>query len=124
MHGHGSLQSHSMATPEKRKYRRFALRYSVHLQFRSAGRDSQLDGVTKNVSMGGLLLESASSIPKRCPVTFTITLVGGQVTRPIELLGEGEVVRVEPQVPGPGFAIALEYARPIELHRLTQASLL
>lgn len=44
----------------------FSLRYRVQLQFRDAGSDSQLDGVTENVSMGGLLLESASLIPKRC----------------------------------------------------------
>jgi PilZ domain len=106
-----------MATLTERKYRRYPLQCNVHLQFRSAGGDSQLDGVTKNVSMGGLLIESDSLIPECGLVTFTMTVAGGQVTRAIELRGEGEVVRVESDARGTGFAIALKCARPIEWHR-------
>ncbi|HYM74919.1 MAG TPA: PilZ domain-containing protein [Candidatus Dormibacteraeota bacterium] len=107
-----------MATLKERKYRRYSFQCGVHLQFRTAGGTSQLDGVTKNVSMGGMLMESASLIPESVPVIFTMTIAGGQVTSTIVLRGEGEVIRVEPVVADRGFAIALKFARPIEWHRV------
>jgi hypothetical protein len=48
-----------------------------------------------------------------------MTLHGGPVTRPIPLMGEGHVVRVEPHGPGAGFAIAIKCKREIELNQFT-----
>ena len=77
---------------------------------------SELQAVTKDVSIGGLLLESASPIPQRCPVDFVMTLHGGSVTRPIQVMGEGEVVRVEPHGLDAGFAIAIKCKRELQLN--------
>jgi len=98
---------------QERKYRRFKLRYPVHGKFCSGKAVSEFDAVSRNVSIGGLLLETASEIPLHSPVSFTMTVQGGKVIRPIRLAGEGEVVRVESSRPDAWFAIALECKRPI-----------
>ena len=102
--------------PEQRKHRLFSVSYPVHVKFHLEDSASELQAVTKDVSIGGLLLETASLIPQHCPVDFIMTLHGGPVTRPIQVIGEGEVVRVEPHGPGAGFAIAIKCKREIQLN--------
>jgi hypothetical protein len=94
--------------PHERKYRRFSLCYPVHVKFHFGDSVSELQAVSKNVSIGGFLLEAASPIPQHCPVSFIMRLHGGPVIRPIQVVGEGEVIRVEPQGPGARFAIAVK----------------
>jgi len=103
-----------MATQEKRKNRRFTLHYRIRVKFRSSGRTSQLEGVTRNVSAGGLLLECPFRIAKHSRVSFTIIARRAHAIRPIEFVGEGKVVRVEAVPPGSLFAIAVMCLRPIE----------
>jgi len=100
----------------ERKHRRFWVNYPVQVKFHLQNAISELQAVTKNVSVGGLLLETASSIPQHCPVDFVMTLQGGSLLHPIRVVGEGEVVRVEAHGPGAGFAIAIKYKRDIELN--------
>ena len=45
-----------------------------------------------------------------------MTLHGGSVTRPIQVMGEGEVVRVEPHGLDAGFAIAIKCKRELQLN--------
>lgn len=97
----------------ERRYRRFSLHYPVHLKVRSGDAQSEIDAVSKNVSIGGLLLEATAQIPENCSVSFVLTVQGGHVTRPIRLTGEGEVVRVEPVLSENRFAIAVKCERPI-----------
>ena len=107
--------SDMMSAPDQhdRKYPRFKLRCPVHGKFYSGNVVSEFDAVSRNVSIGGLLLETASEIPPHSPVSFTMTVQGRGVIRPIRLAGEGEVVRVEPSGPGPWFAIAVACKHPI-----------
>jgi hypothetical protein len=95
----------------ERKHRRFSANFPVVLKYHFEGSVSQIQTVTKNVSVGGLFLESASPIPQRRPLSFIMTLHGGPVIRPIQLVGEGEVVRVESNAPSAGFAIAVKCKR-------------
>ena len=97
----------------ERKYPRFKLRYPVHGKFYSGEAVSEFDAVSRNISIGGLLLETASEIPPHSSVTFTMTMEGGSIVRPIHLAGEGEVVRVELSGPSSCFAIALACKDPI-----------
>ena len=84
--------------PEQRKYRRFSVSYPVHVKFHFEDSVSELQAVTKDVSVGGLLIETASPIPQHCPVDFIMTLHGGPVIRPFQVVGEGDVVRrIEPE---------------------------
>ena len=107
--------------PEQRKYRRFSVSYPVHVKFHFEDSVSELQAVTKDVSVGGLLIETASPIPQHCPVDFIMTLHGGPVI-PIQVVGEGDVVRVEPHGPGAGFAIAIKCKREIQLNLSEVAS--
>jgi PilZ domain len=105
----------------RRSNTRFGLRYSIRLKFISSGRTFRLDAITRNVSIGGLLLESPSRIPKACPVTFTITAERTQMIPPLVFAGKGEVVRIDPDPRGAGYLVALKYARPIRCRRADQA---
>jgi PilZ domain len=97
---------------QERRYRRFKLRYPVHLLFRSGELVSEVDAVSRDVSIGGLLVESPVPIPMRTAVNFIISL-RARTSRPVDLTGEGKVVRVEPSGPQAEFAVALECKKPI-----------
>jgi len=84
----------------ERKYRRFDLRCPVRVKFPSGDAIAQVEAISKNVSIGGLLLECSSMIPPRRPVSFVMTVEGDQLPRPIQLRGDGEVVRIEPRKGG------------------------
>lgn len=99
--------------PQERKYRRFNLKYPVHVKFQSGNVTFELDAMSRNISLGGLLLETNSPIPPHSPVSFVMTLTGGAIVRPVELAGEGEVVRVQPGGLRAGFDIAVECKKPI-----------
>ena len=93
--------------PQERKYRRFPLRYPVHGRFNSSESVFEFEAVSDNVSLGGVLLETALPIPQHCDVSFVLTIPEHRVVGPIQLAGEGEVVRVEPHRSGSGFAVAV-----------------
>jgi hypothetical protein len=99
--------------PQERRFRRFSLRYPVHVTFHAANCVAEFDAVSNNVSIGGLLLETACHIPPHSLVSFVMTVQGGPVVRPIQLTGDGEVVRVEPRKSAAGFAVAVECKRPV-----------
>lgn len=98
---------------QERKYQRFPLRYPVKLQVFSGEIIVDLQGVSRNVSIGGLLLDAVEPVPSGSSVSFTMIVKGVPVTRAIELAGEGNVVRVEADLGGSGFAIAVECSRPM-----------
>ena len=98
---------------QQRRFRRFNLRYPVQVKFHAGSSVTELEAVSNNVSIGGLLLETARHIPPHSLVSFVMTVEGGPVVRPIQLAGEGEVVRVEPSRSAAGFAVAVECKRPV-----------
>jgi hypothetical protein len=73
----------------------------------------ELYAVSRNISLGGLLLETSSMIPRHTPVSFIMTVRSAQGVRPIQFVGEGKVVRVDAQAAEEVFAIAVECKRPI-----------
>jgi hypothetical protein len=107
---------HDVARPpdsQRRKYRRFGLRCAVLVEFSSGSAIREVQTVSKNVSVGGLLLQSPSALPESQPLSFTLTVDGGSMVRPIKFLGEGRVVRVEPHGPSASFTVAVECTHPI-----------
>jgi hypothetical protein len=74
---------------------------------------SEVDAVSRDVSVGGLFLETPLPIAEFSSVSFVLILRGHQFDLPIELAGEGEVVRVEPIGLEAGFGIAVKCRRPI-----------
>ena len=98
---------------QERKYRRLKLRYTVHVEFRPSELVSEVDTVSRNVSAGGLLLEAPLLLRQGSSVSFVMIVRGSQFVHPIELAGEGDVVRVEPGGPEAGFGIAVKCTTPI-----------
>jgi hypothetical protein len=105
-----------MNDSSRRRYRRFPFPYRISVKLRGADHHLGLDGITKNVSATGVLLESSTQIPRLSPVSFTIVAHGGATNHPIEFTGEGMVVRVEPDPGSAGYTIALKCMRPIQFH--------
>jgi hypothetical protein len=98
---------------KERRYRRFQLQFPVCLSFPSDGAVSRVLAVSRNVSLGGMLLRSEDRIPPHTAVSLTMNVWGPGSERSVRLLGEGEVVRVESLGPDAGFAIAIECNQPI-----------
>ena len=96
----------------QRRHRRFSVRYPVLVTF-PAGTPSGIQAVSNNVSIGGVLLETDAPLPHHCDVSFVMSVPEHRVVGPIQIAGEGEVVRVEPHQSGSGFAIAVRCKRPI-----------
>ena len=78
-----------------RSSRRFELEFPVRLKFQVGSTSSEIETVSKNVSIGGLLVRSAVATPEQIPVTFILTVHGKQALRPVHLMGDGRIVRVE-----------------------------
>jgi len=78
-----------------RNHRRFELEFPVRLKFQIGSTSTQIETVSKNVSIGGLLVRSALAVPEQTPVAFVLSVHGKRSVRPVHLMGEGRVVRVE-----------------------------
>jgi PilZ domain len=99
--------------PLERRHRRFLLQYPVRLKVQSADLMVEFEATSRNISIGGLLLETSSMIPQHTAVSFVVTAEGSELSRPIQFVGEGKVVRVDPTAAEDAFAIAVECRRPI-----------
>jgi len=84
----------------------------VQLTFYSGGVRSDIDAVSRNVSVWGLLLETSSVVPRGSEVSFIMTIPSYKATPPIELAGAGNVVRVE-EPSDAGIRVAVECKNPI-----------
>jgi PilZ domain len=95
-----------------RRFRRFRLRYPVHLAFQFGNTISEADAISRNISTGGLLLDCPVLVPEQSSVSFVISLSARKL-RPLKLMGEGTVVRVETGGMDMEFGIAIECKRQI-----------
>lgn len=73
---------------------------------------SSVNTFSRDVSIGGLSLHCPVPIPEHSAVSFVMSL-RGRTLRPIELMGEGEVVRVEHSAAEGEFSIAVACRNPI-----------
>jgi len=78
-----------------RSHRRFELEFPVRLKFQVGSTSSEIETVSKNVSIGGLLVRSVLPVPEDIPINFILSVHGRESLRPVHLLGEGRIVRVE-----------------------------
>jgi PilZ domain len=102
-----------MPASRERKFRRFDLKSPIVVHFPSKGVRAKVEAVTKNISLGGVLLESNELIPEHSPVVFTITIQEGRIRRPIKFVSAGKVVRVERTAKRNQFAIGIACNQPI-----------
>jgi len=111
MEGSKTLQESSSWSG--RAYRRFRLQFPVRLKFRSGSSTREIDAVSKDLSLGGLLVRSALPVPEHTQVSFVLSVHGSQSLRPVHLVGEGEVVRVETTAVDEPFALAIRCNAPV-----------
>lgn len=100
-------------SPQDRKYRRFTLQYPVCIKVQAPDTTIEFEGLSRNISICGVLLETSSAIPKSTHVSFVMTVPASDLGRPIQFVGEGKVVRVDRKGAEGMFAIAVECAQPI-----------
>ena len=77
----------------RRSYHRFELQFPVRIHFQSGTKQLEIEGVSKNISIGGLLVRTTIAIPQHTSVSFVMSLHGNNAVRPVHVIGEGEVVR-------------------------------
>src|SRR5215469_915250 len=105
--------ANASAGEKVRRFRRFNIEYPVLVQYQTCGTTAEVEAVTKNVSIGGILISSAIVIPLHTPIRFRICIRKDKAARSIHLAGEGKVVRVERAENKGEVAIAVECDVPI-----------
>jgi hypothetical protein len=103
----------SFLNRQGRKYRRFKLEFPVRLKFKIGSTSAEVEAVSKNLSVGGLLIRSAMPVPQHTAVVFVLSVHGSQSLRPIHLMGAGEIVRVENIEAETSYVIAVKCETPI-----------
>ena len=98
---------------QERKHPRFRLNYPVQLKFGGDGELQELEAMSNNISLGGVLLQAPWPVPQNSDVEFVMTVHKSGTPGPIRLKGAGRVVRLEEHSSGRGFGIAIECKRPI-----------
>ena len=96
-----------------RNHRRFALAFPVRLKYQTESLSAEIETVSKNLSIGGLLVRSASPVPQHTSVSFVLSVHGRHSVRPIHLQGEGQIVRVETGEAEGTFILAVKCDTPV-----------
>ena len=102
---------------KERKYRRFDLQFPVSLVCPAGEVVQKIEGISENVSLGGLLVKTREELPLRTKVALIMELSGRNSQRPIRLSTEGEVVRVNRNEEKTGYAIAVKCTKLISEFR-------
>jgi PilZ domain len=97
----------------QRRHRRFNLQFPVSLSFSSHDGVREINAVSANISIGGVLLKAADVVPPHTQVSLVMEVKGPWSHRPVRLVAKGEVVRVENLGADGGFAIAIQCRQPI-----------
>ena len=110
---HSEGDSQDGADQRERRYRRFDLQLPARLNFSYRGMVHELETVSWNVSIAGVLLRSKDSLPLQTQVSLTMDAQSPRSFRSIRLVSDGEVVRVERLDSDAGYAIAIRCNHPI-----------
>jgi len=103
----------SLSDCRGRRYRRFELEFPVRLKFQVGSTSAEIETISQNVSIGGLLVRSALPVPAHTPVMFSLNVHGRETLRPVHLVGEGQIVRVETGEAEGTFVIAVKCSAPV-----------
>jgi hypothetical protein len=98
---------------QERRHRRFSLCFPVAVKVDLGSASSEIQAVSDNLSLGGILFHADSALPQHCHVNFIMTVPDHHIIGPTKIMGEGEVIRVQPHRSGTGFAIAVRCEHPI-----------
>jgi hypothetical protein len=98
---------------QERRYRRFNLQFPVRLSFPIGGTVREVAATSRDISIGGVLLQAGDPVPLRTRVSLAVDVASPWSGRSVRLLGEGEVVRMEPLGTRAGYVIAVACSQPI-----------
>jgi hypothetical protein len=102
---------------DARNYNRYRLEIPVTYSWMSAQRTQQQGvGMTRDLSVRGAYIFATDPPPLNASIGLKALLPPGSAALPLQMFGQGEVVRIEPAVEGHdrGFAVA---ARPFVVRR-------
>ena len=85
----------------------------MRLKFRVGLATAEIDAVSQDLSVGGLLLRSVEPVPTNTAVTFVLSVHGKHSVRPIRLRGEGEIVRIESGEAEGTYVMAVKCSAPV-----------
>jgi hypothetical protein len=97
----------------QRKHVRYELEFPVELRCLIEGSVRELVATSRNISLGGLLVEAGEVLPWNADVEFEMTVRTEPVRPGLRLRGFGHVIRVEPSAAGGGFLLALQCEGPM-----------
>jgi hypothetical protein len=103
----------SLNFPQRQERR--DIRYSLHMPVTLKLAHKEMHARSENISLRGILLSSASLIPRGSTVEVTV----GVATLPdhgVQLSARGKVLRVQPATLG-NFLLAIAFERPFRLGR-------
>jgi hypothetical protein len=108
-----SIENFAAPYPRARRHSRFDLKFPVSLNFESQGVVREMQAVSENVSIKGLLLKVRDRVPPRTSVNLTMEVSGPWFQHPVRLVAKGVVVRSEALRTADGFALAIKCQRPL-----------
>jgi hypothetical protein len=97
---------------QERRFQRFSLHSEVQLRFQVGTEWKEITATSQNVSVGGFLLSTTTSLPSHTTVTFLMSIRATSLIRPVHLTGTGQIVRVQ-LVSAGCYAVAIECTTPI-----------
>src|SRR5258708_40139136 len=97
----------------QRRHRRFNLQFPVSLSFSSHEGVRELDAVSANISIGGVLLEANDAVPPHTQVSLVMEVKGPWSHRPVRLVVKDERRRVVALAANEEFHIASVCQHPI-----------
>jgi len=109
--GHLNCVTSTTAYLQTRKYRRYRLQAPVKVSFPLGDSVLELSAVTRDVSEGGMLVESNVPLPRDSHVFLSMNVQSRDEERTVFLQGHGAVVRVEQE--RSNYVIALRCTRPL-----------
>ncbi len=108
---HLSEADHLYPEIQRRQFQRFRLKCPVSARFQDGDGLAEFEAESENVSSGGLLLKTSQEIPLHMEVSLVMHMRG--ITRPLQLLATGKIVRVVKRRSDSTFALAVKFSSPI-----------
>ena len=84
------------------------------MRFQRGSTTAEIEAVSKNLSVGGLLIRSLLPVPEHTTVSFVLSVHGRESLRPVHLRGDGEIVRVENVEAEGAYVMAVKCDAPVK----------
>lgn len=114
------LQEHAVAAfgtqapvQERRRHARFLINHSVTLMVKQGQYSQPVEGITENISLGGLCVRTPFLLPEHVVVRFVIEVRSAFKHKTIRLKGSGRIMWAEANSASDQFKLAIKCSRPM-----------